>query len=206
MPTFPETTRRLIRRWNRQARRYDLMVAPMERLLGLASARPRLFAGLRGRILEVGAGTGKNLRHHPPGARVIASDVSPGMLERLRAAAGAATIAGRLVTSDAEDLAFRGGSFDAVVASCVFCTVPDPVRGLREIRRVLTPGGTLVLLEHVRPRGALGRLFDLLDPLASRLMGPHINRRTVDNVREAGFVVVAEHDVFSHWVKVITAR
>ncbi|MBI2217711.1 MAG: class I SAM-dependent methyltransferase [Candidatus Rokubacteria bacterium] len=207
MPTFPETTRAMIRRWNRQARRYDMMVAPMERMLGLASARTQLFESLpNGRILEVGAGTGKNLVHHPPGAVVIPTDLSPGMLERLRRAAGGAPVVRRAVATDAEDLAFRDGSFDAVVGSCVFCTVPDPVRGLREVRRVLKDAGRLVLLEHVRPRGALGRLFDVLDPVMSRIMGPHINRRTVDNVRAAGFDVIAEHDVFSHWVKVIVAR
>jgi ubiquinone/menaquinone biosynthesis C-methylase UbiE len=112
----------------------------------------------------------------------------------------------RFVVTDAEDLAFRDGAFDTVLATCVFCTVPDPVRGLREARRVLKDGGEVVLLEHMRPGGFLGKLFDLLDPIASRLMGPHINRRTLDNVRKAGLVVLEERNVFSDWIKFIVAR
>jgi len=112
----------------------------------------------------------------------------------------------RFVVTDAEDLAFRDGVFDAAVATCVFCSVPDPVRGLREIRRVLKPRGEVILLEHMRPQGFLGRVFDLLDPVVSRLMGPHINRRTLNNIREAGLLPVEERNVFSDWVKVIAAR
>ena len=125
------------------------MTARMERMLGLAAARGPLFAGLKGRVLEVGAGTGKNLRHYGEDAAIVASDLSPGMLGRLRARASAST-ASRLVAADVEDLPFRAGTFDAVVASCVFCSVPDPMRGLGEIRRVLKDGGQLRLLEHVR--------------------------------------------------------
>ena len=205
MPTSVHLTRAATRRWNRQARCYDLMTAPMERMLGLAAARGPLFAGLKGRVLEVGAGTGKNLRHYGEDAAIVASDLSPGMLGRLRARASAST-ASRLVAADVEDLPFRAGTFDAVVASCVFCSVPDPMRGLGEIRRVLKDGGQLRLLEHVRPPGWRGRVFDFLDPLAARLAGPHINRTTVDSVRHAGFVVFEETDVFSDWVKVIVAR
>jgi ubiquinone/menaquinone biosynthesis C-methylase UbiE len=128
------------------------------------------------------------------------------MLARAVEKAGDRSRAVRFVVTDAEDLAFRDGSFDTVLATCVFCTVPDPVRGLREARRVLKDGGEVVLLEHMRPRGFLGKLFDLLDPIASRLMGPHINRRTLDNIRRAELVVVEERHVFSDWIKVIVAR
>jgi len=205
MPTSTDLTRATTRRWDRQARRYDLMTTPMERMLGIATARATLFAGLTGQVLEVGAGTGKNLRHYGDDAAIVTSDLSPGMLGRLRAGASGARVA-RVVAADVEDLPFRPGTFDAVVASCVFCSVPDPMRGLAEIRRVLKDGGRLRLLEHVRPTGLLGRVFDLLDPLATRLMGPHINRATVDNVRRAGFIVLEETRVFSDWVKILVAR
>ena len=207
MPTFPEVTRRLVRRWNRQARLYDRLTAPMERMLGLVRGRAWVFERIaKGRVLEVGAGTGKNLPYYPERALVVASDLSPGMLARAVEKAGDRSRAVRFVVTDAEDLAFRDGSFDTVLATCVFCTVPDPVRGLREARRVLKDGGEVVLLEHMRPKGFLGKLFDLLDPIASRLMGPHINRRTLDNIRRAGLVVVEERHVFSDWIKVIGAR
>ena len=207
MPTFPETTKGLVRRWNRRARLYDRLTAPMERMLGLVRGRAWVFERVaKGRVLEVGAGTGKNLPYYPERAFVVASDLSPGMLARAVEKARDRSRAVRFVVTDAEDLAFRDGAFDTVLATCVFCTVPDPVRGLREARRVLKDGGEVVLLEHMRPQGFLGRLFDLLDPMASRLMGPHINRRTLDNIRRAGLVVVEERTVFSDWIKVIVAR
>ena len=207
MPTFPETTKGLVRRWNRQARLYDRLTAPMEHMLGLVRGRGWVFERVaKGRVLEVGAGTGKNLPYYPERAFVVASDLSPGMLARAVEKARDRSRAVRFVVTDAEDLAFRDGAFDTVLATCVFCTVPDPVRGLREARRGLRDGGEVVLLEHMRPKGFLGKLFDLLDPIASRLMGPHINRRTLDNIRRAGLVVVEERNVFSDWIKVIVAR
>jgi ubiquinone/menaquinone biosynthesis C-methylase UbiE len=128
------------------------------------------------------------------------------MLARAMEKSGGRRAPVQFVVSDAEDLAFKDGAFDKIVVTCVFCSVPDPVRGLREVRRVLRPGGEVVLLEHMRPGGLLGRLFDLLDPIMTRLMGPHINRRTLDNVRKAGLRPVEERNVFSDWIKVIVAQ
>ncbi|MFI5341305.1 MAG: class I SAM-dependent methyltransferase [Candidatus Methylomirabilales bacterium] len=207
MPTSPEGTRQTRHRWDRKARFYDRLTAPAERMLGLARGRALVFERpATGTMLEIGAGTGKNLPRYPAGAFVIATDLSPGMLARAREkAAGGSRRVGFVVT-DAEDLAFKDGTFDRVVATCVFCSVPDAVRGLREARRVLRPGGEMILLEHMRPGGLLGRLFDPLDPIMSRLMGPHINRRTVENIRSAGLLPVEERNVFSDWVKVVVAR
>lgn len=207
MPTSPEATRRARGRWNRQARFYDLLTGPMERMMGLARGRAGVFdRAPSGRGLEVGAGTGKNLRRYPDGGLIVATDLNAGMLARAQEKAAGRPGGVRFVVTDAEDLAFKDGVFDRVIATGVFCSVPDPVRSLREVRRVLRAGGEVVLLEHVRPRGLLGRLFDLLDPLASRLMGPHINRRTLDTIRMAGLVVEEERNVFSLWIKVIVAR
>jgi len=207
MPTSFEATRRSLRAWNRRARLYDLLTRPGERMMGLARGRARVFQRApTGRMLEVGAGTGKNVPHYPQEGLVVATDLSPGMLARAKEKARSLPAGVRLVVTDAEDLAFKDGVFDRVVATCVFCSVPDPIRGLGEIRRVLRPGGEVVLLEHMRPEGLLGRLFDLLDPVASRLMGPHINRRTLDHIRMAGLVVAEERNVFSDWIKVIVAR
>ncbi len=207
MPTIPEATRRSRRLWNRKAKLYDRLTAPMERMIGLSRGRAWVFERPAiGRVLEVGTGTGKNIPHYPKGTVVIATDLSVGMLARATEKAAGSAGKVRFVVTDAEDLAFKDGVFDRVVATCVFCSVPDPVRGLREVRRVLRKGGEAVLLEHMRPGGILGRIFDLLDPMVSRLMGPHINRRTLENIRSAGLLPVAERDVFSDWVKVIVAR
>lgn len=207
MPTSPEGTRRTRHRWDRKARFYDRLTGPMEQMLGLARGRALVFERPpTRRMLEIGAGTGKNLPRYPEEALVIATDLSPGMLARAREKAAGGSRRVEFVVTDAEDLAFRDGAFDRVVATCVFCSVPDAVRGLREARRVLRPGGEVILLEHVRPGGLLGRLFDLLDPIMSRLLGPHINRRTLENLRRAGLQPVEERNLFSDWVKVILAR
>ncbi|MBI4536648.1 MAG: methyltransferase domain-containing protein [candidate division NC10 bacterium] len=202
-----EATTQARRRWDRKARLYDLLTAPAERMMGLARGRGWVFERLpKGRVLEVGAGTGKNLSLHPARAVVVATDLSEGMLARAKQKAAGSSRNVRFVVTDAEHLAFRDGVFDAAVATCVFCSVPDPVRGLKEVRRVIQPGGSVILLEHMRPQGVLGRVFDLLDPIVSRLMGPHINRRTLENVRRAGLTPEEERNVFSDWVKVVVAH
>ncbi len=207
MPTSYESTRQCRRRWDRKARFYDLLTAPMERMIGLSRGRAWVFdRPASRRVLEVGTGTGKNIPLYPTGTVVVATDLSPGMLTRAREKAVGLPARVHFVVMDAEDLAFKDGAFDRAVATCVFCSVPEPVRGLKEVRRVLKPGGEVILLEHMRPGGILGRVFDILDPIASRLMGPHINRRTMDNIRKAGLVLVEERNVFSDWIKLIVAR
>lgn len=207
MPTSPKATTQARRRWDRKARFYDRLTAPAEHMMGLSEGRAWVFErALGGRVLEVGAGTGKNLRYYPEGGRVVATDLSSGMLARAMEKSGGRSAPVWFVVTDAEDLAFKDGAFDRVVVTCVFCSVPDPVRGLREVRRVLRPGGEVVLLEHMRPGGLLGKVFDCLDPIMSRLMGPHINRRTLENIRSAGFQPVEERNVFSDWIKVVVAR
>ncbi len=207
MPTSPQATKHSRRLWDRKARFYDRLTAPMERMVGVTRGRAWVFERpVTGRVLEIGAGTGKNLPHYPGGALIIATDLSSGMLARAREKAAGRPGRMGFVVTDAEDLAFKDGAFERVVATCVFCSVPDPVRGLKEARRVLRQGGEIILLEHMRPGGLLGRLFDLLDPIVSRLMGPHINRRTLDNIRRAGLQPGEERNVFSDWIKVIVVR
>ena len=192
------------RRYDRAARCYDCAVWPME-ILAMARFREKLLPLVRGpRVLEVGVGTGRNLTGYPRNLTIDAIDLSSGMLRRARRRRYRADVS--LFEMDVQDLAFPTATFDTVVSTCVFCSVPDPIRGLAEVRRVLRPDGQALLLEHVRPGGRwLGALFDWLDPVASRL-GPHINRRTVDNVRAAGLSVAHETNLFSDIVKLIVAR
>jgi len=122
-------------------------------------------------VLEVGVGTGKNMPYYPAGIRVTAVDLSGQMLSRARRRAPHLRLPVPLVQTDVQALAFPDAAFDTAVATFVFCSVPDPVRGLREVARVVRLGGLVVLLEHVRAEGPiLGRLMDLLDPLIVRLM------------------------------------
>ncbi len=177
------------RRYDRMAALYDLYDAPME-LAGTRRRRRRLLRAARGAVLEVGVGTGRNLPHYPEEATVTGIDVSARMLDRARRRA-AHRSGVELLEADVQDLPFADASFDAAVATCVFCSVADPVRGLHELGRVLRPDGTALLLEHVRPRNPiLGRLADLLSPLTRRVFGFRIDRRTEENVAAAGLEII----------------
>ena len=141
-------------------------------------------------MLEVGVGTGKNMTYYPEGLHITAIDLTPGMLERARKRADDLSLSVDLRLGDAQALEFPTATFDAVVATFVFCSVPDPVLGLSEIRRVVKPGGQVLLLEHMRSENQIvGALMDILNPLVVRMMGANINRRTVENVQESGLVL-----------------
>ncbi len=180
------------RRYDRIAGVYDLLEGTME-LLALTRWRRLLWqrVGERpGRVLEVGVGTGKNLPLWPAAADVMGIDLSGRMLARARRRARELRLSARFESMDVEALDLPDGSFDVAVASFVFCSVADPLRGLRELLRVLRPGGRLVLLEHQRSDSPLvARVLALLDPLAARLWGAHVDRPTEQTVRAAGFHV-----------------
>ena len=185
-----EATSLTQKRYDRQAGLFDFWEAPIE-ALGFKRLRKRLWAEVHGaRILEVGVGTGKNLSYHPEGSRSVAVDLSPGMLRHAARKAGRLGRDVDLVLADAQRLPFRDGAFDAAAAAFVFCSVPDPVQGLREVRRVVRQDGGLHLLEHVRSRNPIaGRLMDWTNPLWVRVSGANINRDTVANVQRAGFAL-----------------
>ncbi len=187
MSDLTEVTRR---RYDRLAAVYDLRESGVEQRL-FAAWRRRLWCRVQGpRVLEVGVGTGKNMPYYPPGMQITAIDLSPGMLSRARLRAEELGIAVDLREMDVEHLQFPDASFDTAIDTFVFCSVPDPIQGLRELRRVVRPGGQVLLLEHVRPaHPLLGVATDLLNPLVVRAMGANINRRTVRNVRAAGLVI-----------------
>lgn len=192
MPRANRTTTDLTReRYDRLAAHYDRSEALMERLM-FAAWRQRLWSRVRGpRVLEVGVGTGKNMPYYPPGAQVTAIDLSPAMLAQARRRAAELGIQVDLREMDAEHLTFPDASFDTAVATFVFCSVPEPIRGLAELRRVVRPGGQVLLLEHIRaPNPLLGRLMDALNPLVVSSVGANINRRTLENIRAAGLRLV----------------
>jgi ubiquinone/menaquinone biosynthesis C-methylase UbiE len=177
-------------RYDRIAPLYDFMEALIERRR-FSNWRKRAWSLVAGpRVLEVGVGTGKNIPYYLPGAHVTGVDLSEKMLARARRRAERREPPVTLIQMDAQALDFPDDAFESAIATCVFCSVPDPVLGLREMARVVKPGGRIVLLEHVRSENPLlGRLMDWLDPLVAWLMGPHINRRTVENVRRAGLSI-----------------
>lgn len=184
--------------YDRVAAFYDFYTAPME-VLGGRRARQRLFGRARGRVLELGVGTGLNLQAYLPGTILTGIDISPQMLARGRRRASRLGMHVDLEVADIEQLPYPDASFDTVTAACVFCSVGDPVRGLREAARVVRPEGQVLLYEHVRPSNpVLGKLADLVSPLTRRLFGPELNRRTERNAQAAGLRItgVRRHGIW----------
>lgn len=191
-------------KWDRASRTYDWMTWGDERRFG--EAKTRLFRSMKGCCLMVAAGTGNDFRYFPPGLTITAIDISPQMIERARPRAMAYQGTLELRVMDVQALDFPDESLDTVATACTFCSVPDPVQGLRELYRCLKPGGVLLMFEHVRSRfGPVALLQDLLTPITRR-MGPDMNRDTVANVLRAGFELCREQNVYVDVVKAITAR
>lgn len=191
-----DSTQRIRRRYERIAPIYDFLEAGMERGL-FRRQRRRLLETLSGSVLEVGIGTGKNLPFYPPDVGVVGIDFSRRMLDRARRYADRLDRPVELIQMDAQAMAFQDNSFDAVVTTCVFCSVPDPVAGLKEIRRVCRRGGQVVMLEHVRSRKpVVGALMDGLNFIPLHLYGANINRRTLENLERAGLTDVNSEDLW----------
>ena len=154
-----------------------------------ADWRRRCAALAGGRVLEVGVGTGLMLPYYDSAVtEVVGIDHSPAMLEQAGIPARGCSFPVRLETMDVEELQCESASFDTVVAAFVFCSVKNPRRGLAECRRVLRPGGRLVLMEHVRSRkGWLALALTALNPVTVFLLGDHVTRDTVALAREVGF-------------------
>jgi phosphatidylethanolamine/phosphatidyl-N-methylethanolamine N-methyltransferase len=199
-------SKRTQRRYDRLAFAYDIMEAPLERFR-FAGWRQRLRNRIKGpAALEVGVGTGKNFPYYPSGVQIVGVDLSPRMLANARRKASNRDLSVDLREMDVQNLDFPDHRFDTVFATFVFCSVPDPVDGLRELRRVCTPTGRLLLLEHMRPENVvLGLIFDALNPMVVRMMGANINRRTMDNIRSAGWNVRIEEKLSSDIVRWIEA-
>lgn len=191
--------------YDRLAARYDRALAPFERRW-LGRWRAEAFAALPdgARMLEIGAGTGANFEHYPPGARGAATEISCRMLEIAQGKERPSGVA--LVQSAGERLPFADDSFDAACATLVLCSVESPSAVFAELKRVVKVGGTIALLEHVRPQGVLGPVIDLLSWFTVRLFDDHFNRRTVEDARRAGLKVESEASHAWGIVKVLVLR
>ncbi len=199
-------------RYGRIAPIYDLMEVLPE--LRYTSWRRRFWEIVRGelsrgsRLLEVGVGTGKNIPYWPQEIQFTAIDLTPGMVTRARQRAAKLGVEAEIMEGDAQSLQFLDDSFDAAAATFVFCSVPDPVLGLLELARVVKPGGSIFLMEHVRSTNPLmGKLMDLVNPIVRSLMGPNINRDTVANVKRANLAISNVEDLDRGGIfKIIHAR
>lgn len=194
------------KRYDRIAPLFDLMEFLPEKMAMMRWRKQWVSRLKEGVTLELGVGTGKNLPHYPPGHPFVAVDISRRMIETARKKMPAEPHV-RLAVMNAETLSFPDQVFDNGVVTFVFCSVAHPVKGLRELRRVLKPDGQVLFIEHVLPGSAsLKFLFNLLNPVVVRLFGANINRQTVENIARAGFTIQDEINLWGDVVKLIIAR
>jgi ubiquinone/menaquinone biosynthesis C-methylase UbiE len=195
------------KRYNRIAPVYDLMEGLVEKS-HFSKWRELLWSKIEGKkILEIGVGTGKNFLYYPIGKDITAIDFSDRMLNQAKLKAEKLQISVNLQQMDVQDLEFEDDAFDTVVATFVFCSVPDPIKGLKEIKRVCKSGGKVLLLEHVLSDNRfLAFLMNMVNPLVVITMGPHINRKTVENVSISGLKVEKVTGLAARIFKLIEAR
>ena len=169
---------------------YDRQTARVEKA-GLRAYREGLLAGAAGRVLEIGAGTGLNLPCYGPAVESLTlTEPEIPMLRRLERKVGEQPPSATVLRAPAEDLPFEDDCFDVAVSTLVLCGVDDQPRSLRELRRVLRPGGQLLFIEHVRSTDPkLARFQDRMNGLNRFVVGCDCNRPTLDSIREAGFTV-----------------
>jgi len=197
-----------LKQYQRIARFYDLLDLPFERRRYRA-LRPLLFRGMAGRLLDAGIGTGRNCEFYPPAATVSGIDTSPAMLARARNRCPTLAAGGRLYQMDVTALEFPTGSFDAAVASFLFCVLPDQLQvpALRELGRVVKPGGTIRLLEYVRPQGILRRIVSYIwQPWIRWAYGASFDHHTERHVPSAGLELLESRYVVDDLLKLLTAR
>ncbi len=186
-------------KWNRAAVGYERLAArAAERRWG--DHKRELFSHMSGKILFLAVGTGLDISFFPPGQDITGIDISEKMLEQAKPRVDAYDGAIKLQHMDVHDLDFADGHFNQVYTSCTFCSVPRPVEGLTQLKRVLRPGGELRMFEHTGSRWfPFNAMLHAMNPI-SRTLGPEVNRPTIENVRAAGFEV---QRVVNHYLDVV---
>ena len=194
-------------KWDRASRSFDLMSAygPEWRW---KPAKKRLFEMMKpdAKILFLALGTGLDIACFPPGRDITAIDISPKMVEKARTRVASYDGTMRAEVMDVHEMSFPESSFDQVFTSCTFCSVPNPVEGLKSLYRVLKPGGELHMFEHTGSRlFPFNMMMHVMNPMSSKF-GPEIIRDTVANVRAAGFELTGVNHIFLDTVKTIHAK
>ena len=195
------------KRYDRIAPYFDGLEAIMEGLF-FKNWRKKLWEKVDGyHILEVGVGTGKNFDFYPANARITALDFSQEMLKQAASKKDRKSTSVEFHLMDVQSLSFADNSFDTVIASFVFCSVPLPIKGLKELYRVCKPGGQVLLLEHVlSSKPVIAKIMNFINPLIVGLAGANINRNTVKNVKACGFASVRVDERSGDIIKLIEAR
>jgi ubiquinone/menaquinone biosynthesis C-methylase UbiE len=196
------------RTYERIAPFYDLLELPFE--YGVyRSIRPLLFQGLSGRILDAGVGTGRNTPFYPAGSEVVGVDSSSAMLRRARRRLAYSPASVQLIEMDLAQLEFPASSFDAAVATFVFCVLPEALQvpALHELQRVVKPGGIIRLLNYVRPRGVIGGLVTGMSGLwVDWAFGASFDRQTERHIAEVGLTAVSARFVVNDLIRLIEVK
>ncbi|MCD6139648.1 MAG: methyltransferase domain-containing protein [Thermococcus sp.] len=194
------------KKYDRFSKIYDLFESPME-MRAFSKYRKKALSLAKGKVLEIGIGTGKNLPYYPEGVEVIGIDFSRGMLEKAekrKKELGLENV--KLLYMDAQNMELDDNTFDTVVSTFVFCTVPDPIKGLKEAYRVLKPGGTAIFLEHMKSNLRLLNIpLYLMEPFIKTLLGTSMLRETQKNIEKAGFKIEKVENLFFNIVRLIIA-
>lgn len=199
-----ETEKQTASKWDKAAASFDLMNAGVEVRFG--DQKRDWFSRAAGKTLLVAVGTGLDLPYLPAGADVIGVDISEKMLKKAADRIKRSGKETKLLRGDVQRFGIRDNAIDTVVTSCTFCSVPDPVKGLKELLRVLKPGGKMLMFEHVRSRISwMGPMMDLLT-VFTRRVGPELNRDTRGNIKKAGFRLTREVNIYLDMVKLFEAE
>ena len=195
------------KKYDRLAPYFEGLEAVMEGLF-FKNWRKKLWEKVDGyHILEVGVGTGKNFDYYPVDARITAIDFSREMLKQAARKKDRKQTTVEINLMDVQSIDFADNSFDTVIGSFVFCSVPLPLKGLKELYRVCKPGGQVLLLEHVlSSKPLIAKVMNFINPVIVALVGANINRNTVKNIKACGFASVRVDDRSSDIIKLIEAR
>jgi ubiquinone/menaquinone biosynthesis C-methylase UbiE/predicted ester cyclase len=205
-PMPPSETERVRRIFDKQAPKYDKSMSRFERLL-FAGNREWVCAQARGQVLDIAAGTARNLPYYPSDATLTGIELSPEMAALGRTRAEDLGRQFEMVVGDATALPFADQSFDTVVCTYGLCTIPDDAAAVREAKRVLRPGGRILLAEHVRsPNPIIRTIQRVLEPVAHRLGGDHLLREPLDHLAAEGFQVDEVKRQKAGWVELVAAR
>jgi len=190
-----------IKFWDSFAGKFEVMTKFSE--WRWSKPKEEIFSKATGKVLMVGAGTGNDFKFFPPNVKITAIDFSPKMLNRAKTKIQNSPSPLELKIEDVQTLSFEDESFDSSITSCVFCSVPDPVKGLKEVYRVLKPGGNLAMFEHTDSKNPV---LHLALKVMNFFPGPDLTRRTTQFVHDVGFEILEVNYIFQDIVKTIYAR
>lgn len=195
----------IARRYDRFSMLYDLLENPIEKRF-FSALRKKAASVARGRVLEVGIGTGKNLPYYQSNIKLTGIDFSKKMLEKADIRKKKLFMDVELLVMNVEKMDFKDESFDTVVSTFVFCTVPDPIKGLSEVYRVLKQGGMAIFLEHMKSNNFMLNIsLYIMHMFIKPLIGTSMLRETQKNIEKAGFKIKEVQNIYFDIVRLIYA-